>query len=264
MKSIYDAANGVEAHMVLHMLEQSGIAGRIDGEYLAGGVGELPAMGMVRVMVDEADSARAREIIREWERKQPAAADRETPIARARSHTVLALLAGAVIGGGVVWAAMRAPGARDFVDYDRDGRPEETSYYRLTGTIDRVEFDRNGDGRSDAVNTYDIRGAPGGSRLDQEFDGLFEMDVEYEHGWPARLTSTPAGAAYPEYRDFSTDGVLVSAEYLDPSTGAIRKRVAFRHGWPVSAQIDTDGDGRLETEHVYDRIGEITATRTLQ
>src|SRR5262245_44199775 len=63
MKKVYDAANGVDAHIVLHMLEQAGIAGRIDGEYLTGAIGELPPTGLVRVLVDEADAEEARAII---------------------------------------------------------------------------------------------------------------------------------------------------------------------------------------------------------
>ena len=68
MIKIYDAANGVEAHLVLDRLEHAGIKGRIDGEYLQGGVGELQAFGLVKVMVDAADADQARVIIDEWER----------------------------------------------------------------------------------------------------------------------------------------------------------------------------------------------------
>jgi hypothetical protein len=71
MKCAYEAANGVEAHMVANMLEQHRIDTRIDGEHLASGIGELPAMGLVRVMVDEDRFARAREIIHEWEKASP-------------------------------------------------------------------------------------------------------------------------------------------------------------------------------------------------
>lgn len=53
--------------MILGLLEQQRIPGRIEGEYLQGGVGELQAMGLVRVLVSEADYADARKIINEWE-----------------------------------------------------------------------------------------------------------------------------------------------------------------------------------------------------
>ncbi|GMW06630.1 MAG: hypothetical protein AMXMBFR8_14270 [Nevskiales bacterium] len=49
MKRIYEAANAIEAHMIVHLLGQAGIEGRVEGEYLQGGVGELPAVGLVGV-----------------------------------------------------------------------------------------------------------------------------------------------------------------------------------------------------------------------
>jgi hypothetical protein len=72
MKSVYEASTGLDAHMILGLLEQQRIVGRIEGEYLQGGVGGLQAMGPVRVLVSEADYAEARKIIGEWESVQPA------------------------------------------------------------------------------------------------------------------------------------------------------------------------------------------------
>ena len=71
MKCAYEAAHSVEGHMVANMLEQHGLDARVDGEHLSSGVGELPATGLVRVMVNDGDEARAREIIRDWEAKSP-------------------------------------------------------------------------------------------------------------------------------------------------------------------------------------------------
>ena len=67
MKTAYDAANNIEAHLVMHQLQQAGIDARIEGEYLQGGIGELPAAGNVRVVVDEKDLAEARSVIADWE-----------------------------------------------------------------------------------------------------------------------------------------------------------------------------------------------------
>ncbi len=58
--------------MILNLLEQEGIHGRVDGEYLQGGVGELQAMNFVRVLVDENSYADASNIIAAWESIQPA------------------------------------------------------------------------------------------------------------------------------------------------------------------------------------------------
>ena len=65
MRLLYEAANSVDAHMIATLLDQTGIACRIDGEFLQGGAGELQAFGVVRVMVDEEVYPQARSIIEE-------------------------------------------------------------------------------------------------------------------------------------------------------------------------------------------------------
>ena len=67
MKTVFDASNNIEAHLVMHQLQQAGIDARIEGEYLQGGIGELPAAGNVRVMVNLKDEAEARLVIADWE-----------------------------------------------------------------------------------------------------------------------------------------------------------------------------------------------------
>jgi len=67
MKSVFDAANNIEAHLVMHQLQQAGINARIEGEYLQGGIGDLAASGNVRVLVDPRDAAEARLVITDWE-----------------------------------------------------------------------------------------------------------------------------------------------------------------------------------------------------
>lgn len=71
MRLLYDASNGIEAHLILNLLEQTGLSARIDGEYLQGGVGEIQTTGIVRVMVEEADYADAMTIINAWDVKTP-------------------------------------------------------------------------------------------------------------------------------------------------------------------------------------------------
>jgi hypothetical protein len=103
MKCAYEAANGVEAHMVANMFEQHGIGARIDGEHLASGVGELPAMGLVRVMVDEDRYARAREIIHEWEKASP---QDGTGTSSNRSNALAWFALGVVVGAALMnWFA---------------------------------------------------------------------------------------------------------------------------------------------------------------
>ena len=67
MKNIFDASNSIEANLLKNILQQEGITAYIKGEYLQGGMGELPAMGLVSIMVEDEDQFRAAQVIRNWE-----------------------------------------------------------------------------------------------------------------------------------------------------------------------------------------------------
>lgn len=99
MRSVFEASTGLDAHMILNLLEQRGISGRIEGEYLQGGIGELQTMGFVRVLVSDEDYAGARQIINEWESIQP---DAETDKPEARSSGGFMIFVTGVIVGAVV------------------------------------------------------------------------------------------------------------------------------------------------------------------
>jgi predicted metal-dependent HD superfamily phosphohydrolase len=59
MRAIYHAANPIDAQLAVDRLAAEGIAAHVQGGYLAGGVGELPAGDLVRVCVADADAVRA-------------------------------------------------------------------------------------------------------------------------------------------------------------------------------------------------------------
>ncbi|HEX6930354.1 MAG TPA: DUF2007 domain-containing protein [Gammaproteobacteria bacterium] len=63
MKTVYVAKHSIDAHVVRGLLESHGISAIVLGDYLQGGIGELPAFGIVDVRVDDEDEAEARSII---------------------------------------------------------------------------------------------------------------------------------------------------------------------------------------------------------
>ena len=64
---IYHAANSLDANMIKGLLEQYEIRAFIQGEYLQGGMGELPAADLVTVSVDDDNYNEAKKMIAEWE-----------------------------------------------------------------------------------------------------------------------------------------------------------------------------------------------------
>ena len=66
MKTVLHALNSVEANLVKGLLQSEGIPSSVLGEFLQGAIGELPATGLIRVVVNEEDYERARRIIEDW------------------------------------------------------------------------------------------------------------------------------------------------------------------------------------------------------
>lgn len=111
MKMVYEAAHGVEAHMIADLLRQEGIAGLVQGEYLQGAIGALPACGLVRVVVDEADYERARKVIDGWVAAQPRDEEAAAPPSAQSTTQWSWFAAGLLLGAFATYVAgLTAPG----------------------------------------------------------------------------------------------------------------------------------------------------------
>lgn len=98
MKTVYEAANAVEAHMLQDLLRSAHISARVDGAFLQGAMGELPAAGLVRVVVEDEDWTRARAEIEHWEAEQPPDAAAPAVVRSSRVALLLAFAAGVGVG----------------------------------------------------------------------------------------------------------------------------------------------------------------------
>jgi predicted metal-dependent HD superfamily phosphohydrolase len=86
MKQAYHAANPVDAQLVVDLLASEGIAAFMQGQYLSGAVGELPAGELLRVWVPDEELARAKAVIAGREAQAPLLEDAIDPVL-ARSWT---------------------------------------------------------------------------------------------------------------------------------------------------------------------------------
>ena len=225
MKCIYEASSGLEAHMILNLLQQGGIESRIDGEFLQGGAGELQAMNMVRVLVNEADYSAAQSIINEWDAMQvdKTEAPAPAPVTGSRSSgVVLGLLLGSVAGAGITFLLYNTPVSIDGIDYNDDGKIDEKWIFkdnRLSG----LELDRNLDGEVDLVSSYNRKGRLYKSRYDDNFDGVFESVVTYERGNPLLTEVDTDNDGAVDHRTHYKNGVVYKVELTDPSIGQYQK-----------------------------------------
>ncbi len=71
MRVVYEADQLFDAHLVRGRLAAEGIQAWVRGEYLAGGIGELPLAGLLAVCVAEDDAPRALALIAAWRDEPP-------------------------------------------------------------------------------------------------------------------------------------------------------------------------------------------------
>jgi hypothetical protein len=250
MKTIFEASTGLEAYMILNLLEQAGIEGRVEGEYLQGGMGELQAMNLVRVRVDDRDYALARSVLAEWEARQPAP-EPERVRSTGSSRAGLGFLLGLVAGAAGVYGFYHSPVEQHGIDYDRDGVLDEQRLY-VDGRIAQTHIDRNGDGQPDLIHFFDRRGLLERSDADDDFDGHYESRQKYVHGQPALRETDVDRDGEIDLRARYTDGVLSATEILDTDTGLLRKTQRYQLGKRTASGYDADADGTLDVFREYD------------
>ena len=66
MKPVYTALHATEAHLIRGYLESHGVSAVVRGEYLSGGVGELPADLCKVCVLNDREFARADELVRQF------------------------------------------------------------------------------------------------------------------------------------------------------------------------------------------------------
>lgn len=260
MKEIYSASNATEAHMVVNLLELHGIAARIEGEYLSGGIGELPAIGLVRVMANVNDVEQAKSVIEYWERTEFKSSP-ETKVKSSSHHVFGAAIISFILGITSMAIYHSTPITTDGIDYDGDGQIDEKWTY-VNHMISKAEQDRNFDGRFDAIYQYDRNGLLKSSRYDENFDGLYETELVYENGNPVKQFSDTNDNSVRDYIAVYKNGVFVHESFLDEVT---LKPVKVSYYGPFQiekSELDTTGDGYLDTIHEYDELGELSRTYT--
>ncbi len=73
MRLLYNARHVADAHFIRNLLEGEGIAAIVRGEFLASGIGELPADVLAVWILDDAELTRAEALLRDLSRGRMAA-----------------------------------------------------------------------------------------------------------------------------------------------------------------------------------------------
>jgi Putative prokaryotic signal transducing protein len=251
MKLLYEASNSLEAHMILNLLEQEGLSGRIDGEYLQGGLGELPAT-TVRVIIEESDYSAGMKIIDEWVKKQPV----EPVKIQSKKFGFGSAAAGFFIGMIVTAVYLHFPINVDGIDYNNDGKLDET-WETHNYQISKTKIDRNFDGTVDFIFYFNRKGHLDYSSTDEDFNGTFETKTEYHNGNPVRWESDTQDVGVINYIVTYKHGVIETETFIDLVTRKPKKVNYFGKFKIEKSEIDINSDGTLDTIYEYDSIGEI-------
>ncbi|MEM7359467.1 MAG: DUF2007 domain-containing protein [Pseudomonadota bacterium] len=253
MKSVFEASTGIEAHMIKNLLALNELTSEVYGEHLQGGVGDLQAVGIVRVMVAEDDYHQAREIIAEWEadHPEPSVVDEPGTDQKAGTRGFGSDLLAFIVGAAAMFFILKMPFTSEGIDYNGDGVLDEE--YQYAGNyLKSARFDQNRDGKYDAIYKYNQRGLLRTAVFDQDFDGTHETLCGYKEGntlW-CRTDFDDNGDA--EIKEQYYHGVLVSADIHDMKSGILHSKLHYRAGNLVRAEQDLDGDGVFESTQYYD------------
>lgn len=266
MLAVYSPASSAEAHMLAHLLEQAGISAHIHGEALQGGVGELPAAGLLQLLVADEDYDAARKLILDWERVQPAP-KRAAPKAKTPWVPVLvALTIGVVVGWVLKDRAVAIPIDASVVPFDdnNDGFDDGKYYYRVGASFaHKIEEDNNFDDRVDAKTYLDANGALSRQESDLDFDGFFETRNVYADGNLQRSGTDLNQNNVDDIVSHFRLGLLRRVEISDLSSAQLVRIDYYNNFLLTNSDHDLDGDGALETRRTYDRNGEIASTERL-
>jgi hypothetical protein len=169
-EKVYECTLAVEAHMICDLLARGGVSARVDGEFLAGAGGDLPLGNTVKVRVDPAHAAEAREIIADWESLKPP--EPIQPVKRPPWHSGLWFFAGLLVGGTALYLLASTldedgNGRFDLVTHYIKGVPQDLEIYDPSGEhlVARQNFTRRWHTSTD---------------FDMDGDGVFERHVELD------------------------------------------------------------------------------------
>jgi len=73
MQRIYEPEDLLQANLLINMLANEGIQAHIQGADLVGGMGELPALGLLAIWTNDEDVQKAISLIQDYEQAQPCA-----------------------------------------------------------------------------------------------------------------------------------------------------------------------------------------------
>jgi len=103
------------------------------------------------------------------------------------------------------------------------------SLYGPDGKIERLVYDRNGDGTADAVILYGPDGKVRLAEIDTDLDKVIDRWEYFESGVLVRVGFTRSARGVPDYWDvLASDGSIIRREYDDDGDGKVDRSEPLR------------------------------------
>jgi len=267
MKIAYNAANSIEAHMVKNMLEQHEIPAYVQGEHLQSGAGELPIGGLVKVSVDNENYYKAKEIIKNWESTEISNLEDKpsTQLAnenQANHANFLWLFASFVAGAVLMHFYMQSPVTYNGIDLNKD-KVNDISWTYKNNIATKSEADFNFDGKTDEITTY-TNGLLDNTKSDTDFDGVFDTEYQYlNERITSQRTDSNNDGEVDYIAEFGNNSLDFNTTIFNQKTNLIKKVQHYKMSKLVSAELDTNDDGKLDAFIGYDFAEEETSRKPI-
>jgi len=273
--TVYKTGNPAIIAFIKSLLEGDGIRFFVKGEniqdlYGAGrfGTGFNPIFGPVEIQVDEKDSERATELLNlieedkfrqdqvstETEDEEESKQDRTGRHSNGRSKGIfIGFIIGVLISGLGVFAIYYSQKHYTGVKAStikKDSRPAHFYTYE-NGVIQKIEWDRNFDGKKDVFYLYK-NGILDRGYSDNNFDGIEETSYFYDqYEFTHRVEIDTNHDNKPEIIEYYNDGVLWKKIWYHESSRVKWKEATFSAGVMETEYVDTDYDGNFDVKIVY-------------
>ncbi|MGE0453003.1 MAG: hypothetical protein AB7O37_02525 [Vicinamibacteria bacterium] len=118
--------------------------------------------------------------------------------------------------------------------------------YDAQGKLDRVEYDRNGDGRADQIARHNGKRLPELLEDDDDFDGQTDRWAYYDAaGVLVKVGASRRGAGRPDFWAYQDrDGKITRQEYDSNGDGKLDRVEIMKDGRVDLVEVDANDDGR--------------------
>ena len=119
------------------------------------------------------------------------------------------------------------------------------AWYDYWGRLERIEYDKNGDGHPDHIAHYQGGRTPKMIEIDEDNNGLMDRWEYYDDlSVLVKLGDARRGRGPDRWTYLGSDGKARRIEYDDDGDGQFERAELFENGRLVAVELDTSRDGK--------------------